>query len=685
MANESSERTGRRPWLLIVGIVLAVGAVAAAAGIYWWTEGRYRGQGETTPVLVDTSVPGGAGAVSVEAGVSLRGGGGLGEEDEGRLVIQLSEGEAQYQATEPLPVAVGQPLSEEEIAAILARLPELELEPQDQVDFRLPEDLVPPPRPGQTIEEPFPPPPAPVLPPEVAAGPLEVLRFAPEGEIPLAPFVNVTFNQPMVPLATLEALSAEAVPVRLEPALPGTWKWLGTKTLSFEYDSAEIDRLPMATEYVVTVPAGTESATGGVLAEAVSWSFSTPPPKMIRYFPSYGPQPLTPVFVVGFDQRIDRQAVLNSIQVTADGQAAELRLATDEEVAADKDVSRFADHTQEGRWLAFVAVAPLPADASIVVNVGPGTPSAEGPLVTQEVQRYDFHTYAPLRVDDYGCSWYSDDCRPLVPFYIQFNNPIDVEAYQESMLRIEPELPGATVNVVGSTITIKGSTVGRTDYRVTVAGTIKDIFGQTLGKDHAMVFKVGPAEPMLVGPEQALVTLDPSTREPVFTVYAINYSRLKVRAYAVEPSDWGTYLEYLREQYRDDPPEPPGRQVMDKTITIEAAADSLTEANIDLSEALGGDTGHLVVVVEPAGLQLGDRDRYGRVAQAWVQVTQIGLDAFVDHSEMVVWTTALQDGAPLAGVTIEADGATAVTGEDGTVRLALPDRSAALLVARAAT
>lgn len=66
----------------------------------------------------------------------------------------------------------------------------------------------------------------------------------------------------MVPLATLGALAAAEVPVQIEPSLPGTWKWLGTKTLSFEYESAAIDRPPMATEYVVTVPAGTRSATG---------------------------------------------------------------------------------------------------------------------------------------------------------------------------------------------------------------------------------------------------------------------------------------------------------------------------------------------------------------------------------------------------------------------------------------
>ena len=51
------------------------------------------------------------------------------------------------------------------------------------------------------------------------------------------------------------------------------------------------------------------------------------------------------------------------------------------------------------------------------------------------------------------------------------------------MLQIEPALPGATVDIVGNTITIRGTTTGRTTYRVTVDGTIQDIFGQTLGKD----------------------------------------------------------------------------------------------------------------------------------------------------------------------------------------------------------
>jgi uncharacterized protein YfaS (alpha-2-macroglobulin family) len=684
MANRLKEWSRRRRLsILVVSALLIVGVLATAvAAVVWWNTRSDQAEEETRPILVDTPVAGGEGMTGVVFGA--QDGAGEAEIGDERLVIHLSEGQATLQEVAFLPETSGEPLSDQEIAQILARLPALEAEPEEQVTFNLPEVSLPPPRTGETIEAPFPPPPAPVVPEEVEAGPLEVLRFAPEGEIPLAPFVNVTFNQPMVPVATLGALAAEDVPVRLEPALPGTWKWLGTKTLSFEYDSAAVDRLPMATEYVVTVPAGTSSATGGVLAEMVRWTFRTPPPKMTTYTPSSSPQPLSPLFLVAFDQQIDPEAVLGTIQVTAGGQPVPIRLASGDQVAADKAASRLAERGGEGRWLAFVSTEPLPADARVQVTVGPGTPSAEGPLVTSEAQRFEFRTYAPLRIVEHGCSWYRDDCPPLAPFLVRFNNPLDAGVYEESMLQIEPALPGATVDIVGDTLTIRGSTKGQTTYRIVVGGAIRDTFGQTLGEDESLSFKVGSAAPGLFGPEEVLVTLDPAAKRPILSLYAINYARLKVRAYQVQPSDWAGFKTYLQEYRRqDNPPDPPGRLAMDKTIPVEAEADVLTEVNIDLSPALEGDRGQLIVVVEPEELRI-IQDRYGSVVQAWVQVTQIGLDGFTDHSEMVTWATALEDGRPLEGVAIEDHRGQqmAVTGDDGMARFELPNQDMALLVAR---
>jgi alpha-2-macroglobulin len=597
--------------------------------------------------------------------------------------IGLSEGQPQPQAVEPLPVMAGDPLSEEQIEQILARLPGLAMEPEDQVDFQIALDPIPPPRTGETIEESFPPAPEPIEPDPVATGPLEVLRYGPEGEISIAPFVNITFNQPMVPLTTLEELSAEQVPVQLEPALPGTWRWLGVKTLTFQYDSELIDRLPKATEYRVTIPAGTRSATGAVLAEPVEWTFTTPPVKVVAKYPYDQPQPLDPLFFIAFDQRIDPAAVLETIEVVAGSRLVDVKLAAEADIQADKEVSRQVKAAPAGRWLAFKAVEPLPADTNISIKVGPGTPSAEGPLLTEQADSFGFHTYAPLRIDRHGCAWSESPCQPLTPLMIEFNNPIDTAVYQEDFITISPELPGASVNIYGDRLEIQGATRGQTTYTVVVSGNIQDVFGQKLGQDARLTFRVGPAEPALVGPDKNFITLDPAAQKPVFSVYTINYTRLDVQIYSVQPSDWLDFRKYLREFGRqDNPPKMPGNLVFNRSVPVEGAADALTEVGIDLSPYMDGDFGHFIVVVKPPKEFLKEYE-YWRTVQAWVQITQIGLDAFADHSEMVAWATRLTDGAPLSGVAISSDpGRTDIlTGEDGVARFPIPN-GASYLVAK---
>ncbi|MFZ5912038.1 MAG: alpha-2-macroglobulin family protein [Chloroflexota bacterium] len=600
----------------------------------------------------------------------------------GAPTIRLSDGNAQPQAVEPLPLAVGEPLSDEETAAILARLPALAPLPGEQVDFKLPDEVLPPPRPGATIEESFPAP-AGEAAPEVYSGPLEVLRYSPEGEIPIAPFVNVTFSQPMAPLGTLGDLAMEDVPVVVEPALPGTWRWLGTKTLNFQYDSDLIDRMPMATEYTVTIPAGTKSAVGGVLAEQVQFRFSTPPVTVVSTYPySPEPQPLEPLFFVSFNQRIEPAAVLKTVEVEAGGSAVPIRLANEAEIAADETVQDLVEFTPEGRWLAFKTVAPLPKDSTVTVVIGPGTPSAEGPLLTTEAQSYSFQTYSSLTIEEHGCSWWDDDCPPLSPFYIRFNNPLDAAAYAETMLRVEPEIPGVSVNILGNTISISGATVGRTTYKVTVSGDVKDIFGQVLGREQTLTFKVGPAEPFLRGPESNFVTLDPASSKPALSLYVMNYDRLDVQIYAVQPSDWPAFKYYIQEYQRtDQPPTPPGRLLRNETLRLDVPNDTLSEVNLDLSRDLQGGFGQFFVIVKPPK-GLFENERYWEHVLAWVQVTHIGLDAFVDHSDMVVWATDLRDGTPLQGLDIQpASGIGGVTGADGAARFPIPAGGAAWLTA----
>ncbi|MCB0090375.1 MAG: hypothetical protein KDE54_20870, partial [Caldilineaceae bacterium] len=78
------------------------------------------------------------------------------------------------------------------------------------------------------------------------------------------------------------------------------------------------------------------------------------------------------------------------------------------------------------------------------------------------------------------------------------------------------------------------------------------------------------------------------------------------------------------------------------------------------------------------------QDSRNQIVQTWVQVTQMGVDAFVDASEMTAWANDLRTGAPLADVELSLlnSQAAAVTGADGTAKLELPSQSSPLLVAR---
>ncbi len=649
------------------------------------------------------------------------------------LTFDLSQGEAQPEAGAAAPVAPAEPLPAADVQAILNRLPALEPAAGDVEGFKFPPQTLPAPRPGTTVQEPFPPPAPAGPPPETATGPLEVLRYAPEGDVALAPNLNLTFNQAMVALTGLADLAAQDVPVKLSPQPVGQWRWAGAKTLVFEPAVGGNDpsrgyaagRFPMATKYTVTVPAGTKSAVGGILAQEVTFTFTTPPPQVQSFHPGGGPTTLEPLLFVAFDQRVDPAAVLKTIALTAGGEvnvpvgqqpaqavavdpggriiatpaptpiptvagapAIPLRLATEEEVAADRQVKQSAAQAQPGYWLAFRPVEPLPPATQFSVSIGPGTPSAEGPLTTANGQAFSFYTYGPLKVVEHRCGW-DNTCAPFMPWTIRFSNPLDAASVTTQTVRITPELPAATVNVYGDTVQIQGRSAGRTTYTVKLNAGLRDIYGQTLGRDQDVIFAVGAAQPAFYAAGGNLIVLDPAAK-PAYSVYTVNYSRLAVQAYAVTPDDWAAFKTYQQNFYRNEkPPTPPGKLVLDTTVAIEARTDALTETVIDLSKALPTGIGHIIVVVRGEQGVVANltsrRDPREATAYAWIQATQIGLDAFVDGEQMAAWANSLADGAPLAGVKLQLwpGDRTGTTGADGTVALTLPaGKDAQLLVGR---
>jgi hypothetical protein len=110
---------------------------------------------------------------------------------------------------------------------------------------------------------------------ELPEGSLAVVEHAPTGEVPwenLEGGAWVLFNKPVVPLARLPKPAASSDAMRLQPALPGVFRWYGSRLLAFEPEGAPAP----ATEYTVLIDPRLKAQDGSTLAGMDAFRFRTP-------------------------------------------------------------------------------------------------------------------------------------------------------------------------------------------------------------------------------------------------------------------------------------------------------------------------------------------------------------------------------------------------------------------------
>lgn len=567
------------------------------------------------------------------------------------LTFRLSEGQQGSETRVVQPPAKSDAISAEQSAALMKRLPSIKSDPSDQAEFAKRIGTLPAPKTGNRIPVKFPADEDRGTPKVVPGTSLEVIRFSPAGEVPLAPDLSVTFSQPMVAVTSQEE-AAKYVPVELSPNVEGRWRWLGTKTLMFDTDK----RFPMATKFTARVRAGTKSATGQTLAKDFTWTFTTPPPKVEQMIPQNQVVRRDALMFIRFDQAINQEAVLKTITVTAGGRKLPTRLATQAEIDGDANISYHSKQSQPGRWIAFRVVNAsgstgdaMPGASTISVTVEKGTSSAEGPLTTQARQSYQFTTYGPFKYNRAYCGWdRKPDCSPFDAWYVEFNNPVESSKFTKEMVRIEPPVDGLQIYPSGNNVYFQGYKKGNTTYKITIDGGLSDVFGQTLGQAAVATIKVGQAPQNFYAQGGSMVVLDPGSKA-TFSIYTTNHANARVRMYRVKPEAWYQFTQYYRRLNYDDGQKPaiPGAVISDKVIPINNVSDELVETRINLTEALPGGLGNIILDIEPTV----KKDKYDRSRVfTWVQATQIGLDAFVDNQELVGFATELGTGKSLGGV-----------------------------------
>ncbi len=659
-----------RPLALILVLVgtplISLGGACNEGAIKDDTETPDEGSGPSKHPTLPNSGDG------VDAAALKGGGGPMVDSLPGTFNYSLRDGSPDAGSKVITPPVKANPLSPADADKLLARLPPIKTEDGDVVDFALREGSKPPPLTGEQLLGVFPPPVAPdVAPPDVSSVKPEVLRSQPEGDVPLAPRITITFSTPMVPLTSHDTLAKSAVPATMKPDIDGLWRWVGTKTLYFD----PVGRAPMATDFVVEVPAGVKDALGRPLEKGKKFTFRTPPPSFKSMLPQGEDVKLDPHFLVIFDQRIDSKGALEKVVVKAGSKTMKARALTAEESKAD--LGNFPeDKDFEGRWVAFRLTEKLPKDTSVTVTFPKGFPSAEGPRVTESDLAYSFKTYGPFKVKEARCGW-NNECYPGQPYTFWFTNPIDEDKLEPKQVTVDPAILGFEAEASHANLNLRGMTKGKTTYKVKLDKGIKDIYGQTLEGTTDYEWDVKAARSLMSGNMKPMTVLDPIAKKKRLPVYVMNMDEIEVELYKVEPSQWTAYLQYTQERWRTDkPPVPPGTKVFGKRVKTEAPREELFEVGVDLSPALDGDFGQLIAVIKPTGIEkTWERDRMTVVT--WVQATRIGLDAFVDGDNLIAWATGLGDGKALSGVSLELTGATTATSDgNGFATIVLPGSSA---------
>lgn len=574
------------------------------------------------------------------------------------------ESEMEREVTEPgwtpMQVVEGEALDDGEIERLVQRLPDLEAEEEDEVEFKRRDESLPPPLTGEDIDGEWPPDLSDPAAQPAPEGPLVAQAFRPTGEV-RPPFqVAVAFDRPVVEIG---AVGTQEIPeLEMAPEIEGRWRWLGTQTVVFE----PADRWPMATEFEISVQSGLEAVDGAQLDETLRFEFTTPAPEVQTIYPRTGPQATdTPVAVV-FNQAIDLQSA-EAIRVTQGADEIPMEVLQPGAGRADAiEQWGLQEAEEQDRVIVLAPQRSFAGGDTAAVHVDGPLASAQGPVVGMASESWTFEVRGPFELDTLRCGG-RHGCTPLTTPQAVFSNPVDAD---ESNLDVQadPPVDDLSARVSGRRISLQGDFQPKTRYTVTFPAGLYDVFGQPLEGDRSAPIDVGAYPPFFAGPDQTQF-VRPVGSAPHIPVRVAGLESLRVRLYDVSPEDW----DHMKTD-RWGAPEIPETLKPDVERTLQFSEEKRhqnREISVDYSSIVDADEpGHAIVVIDQPEPWTGRRTP---TWVYWVQHSDLSVDLATDHRNMTALVTSIADGSPVEGATLESvQRRLGETDETGETRFSVP-------------
>jgi alpha-2-macroglobulin len=428
--------------------------------------------------------------------------------------------------------------------------------------------------------------------------------------------ITVLFNRPVVPLVSTGEQQNLPQPITIEPAVSGQGEWISTSIFRFTPD----DALEGATTYEVTIAAGLEDVTGGVLAEDATSSFTTLQPSVTAIVPGAGETEVAPTttITVTFNMPMEREPTESAITLGPD--------------------TRLGFSWVDDRTVVITPQQMLDLETRYSLTVGEEARATGGGATLDRLTTSAFTTVPFPRVARTSPRGGEEAPSYQYGINIEFTAPIDPDTI-EGRLQISPEPADTNYYINGKWVSVDFPMERKTSYRVTVPADVADPYGNTLGEIYTWQFTTPPLASLvslnLPWNISQLTSEAPTTVDIIYR----NVSRVEAALY-----DLGLPITTLLEPYRANEMGVPGPAVRTWNVSVEAPEDIARYTTVDLGDIPTG-----IYLLTATGPEVNSESRYWQNQRNLLIIGDTNIVVKEMFGAVHVWVTELSSGEPAAG------------------------------------
>lgn len=459
------------------------------------------------------------------------------------------------------------------------------------------------------------------------AGFLEVAQVIPapnSNDVAPNSTITIIFNRPVVPLVSNIEQSTLPMPLRLEPAVSGSGKWLNTSTYVFKPDAP----LPAETSFTARIAASLQDIAGNPLQSEYSWQFRVAAPRVISTLPEDRALnvALDQTIRVDFNQELDPQIANGALRISSDSGDLPGTVSV------------------VGSSLIFTPTQLMELNKRYTAQISAGVGGPSGGSGLAQPYSWSFQTVAAPRIIATEPRHGAANVSHTASVALNFNVPIDPSSVM-SRLSISPAVDATKVYTYYSsfdnTFYINWGLKPSTDYRIRIAAGISDPYGNQIAQDQVIDFRTARIEPQaqLLMPGYT-VTLNNSQPSEV-VLRSVNTDQVSFQLYQIDPlelakqRDWtnplpanSTLLRSWNEQLSS-----PLNEYRNTRVKLDKDGKALPPGSYLLSmrHPNQNDTSYYQLIVSPNNITLK-----------------------LSANELLAWVNSLSDGKPVANLTLEA-------------------------------